>query len=334
MPKKATKTPTKTAKAAEASSAKASDSADDKRRVKLGKYSSFKLQKSMKKYSGPKLPGAFKLLWGSVALLWRYKKVFGILILVYGIMNFVLVQGFSNIHDLSAIKSQYSAGTFDTGNRFTSSLTMFVYLLGSTTSGTSDNSASNTSGYGVLWAIIASLAIIWTLRQLYSDKKIRVRDAFYSGMYPLMPFILVLLVVILQLLPLIAGAEVYSLVMSNGIAVSGTEQLAWGMLVFLLGILSCYMISSSLFAVYVVCLPDMAPMKALRSARQLVLRRRWTVMRKVLFLPLVLLLLTAIIMLPVITFLPAVAGWLFFILCMVGLAVMHNYYYALYRSLL
>ena len=55
-----------------------------------------------------------------------------------------------------------------------------------------------------------------------------------------------------------------------------------------------------MFALYIVTLPDMTPMKALRSARELVRYRRWTVLRKVLFLPLMLLVVAAIIMVPII----------------------------------
>ena len=72
---------------------------------------------------------------------------------------------------------------------------------------------------------------------------------------------------------------------------------------FFLALLSLYMICSSLFALYIVTLPNVTPMKALRSARQLVLHRRFLVLRKILFMPLALLVLGAIIMIPLIIFL-------------------------------
>ena len=89
-------------------------------------------------------------------------------------------------------------------------------------------------------------------------------------MYPLIPFILVLLVCCLQLLPLIIGSSLYSLVVSNGIAVQPIEKFVWALLFASLALLSLYMITSSLFALYISTLPDMTPMKALRSARELV----------------------------------------------------------------
>src|SRR5690606_28518012 len=117
----------------------------------------------------------------------------------------------------------------------------------------------------MLLLLIASLAIIWALRKTHGDVKVRARDAFYQGMYPLIPFILVLLVIGLQLLPLLLGSSLYSLVTTNGIAVHAIEQTAWLLLFGGLSLLSLYMLSSSLFALYIVTLPNMTPMKALRS---------------------------------------------------------------------
>ncbi len=54
------------------------------------------------------------------------------------------------------------------------------------------------------------------------------------------------------------------------------------MIFFLLAMLTLIYVKSSLFALYIVTLPDMTPMKALRSARELARYRRWTVLRKIL----------------------------------------------------
>jgi len=142
------------------------------------------------------------------------------------------------------------------------------------------------------------------------------------------------LVVGLQLVPLGVGSALYSTVINNGIAVTVVEKIIWGLLFFVLAVLSLYMLSSSLFALYIVTLPDMTPFKALRSARELVRYRRWTVLRKIIFLPLGLLLLAAIVVVPVIIFITPAAQWVFFVCTMAGLALVHSYMYNLYRELL
>jgi hypothetical protein len=153
-------------------------------------------------------------------------------------------------------------------------------------------------------------------------------------MTPLVPFLLVLVVIGLQLLPLVIGASLYAGVINNGLALYTVEKLAWALLAGLLGLLTLYMISSSIFALYIVTLQDMSPMQALRSARGLVRYRRWTVLRKLLYLPLVLLVAAAIIMLPIILLITPLAPWVFFILTMFSLIAAHAYVYTLYRELL
>ena len=182
--------------------------------------------------------------------------------------------------------------------------------------------------------MITSLAVIWALRQVLAGVRVRVRDAYYLGMYPLIPFILVLLVIAVQLLPLVIGGTIYGIVISNGIAVYTVEKLAFALLFILLALLSLYMLSSSLFALYIVTLPDMTPMKALRSARELVRHRRWTVLRKILCLPIILLIVAAVIMVPIIIVLTPLAQWVFFVLTMFAVAAVHTYMYTLYRELL
>jgi phosphatidylglycerophosphate synthase len=78
----------------------------------------------------------------------------------------------------------------------------------------------------------------------------------------------------------------------------------------------------------------MTPMKALRSARELVMHRRWEVLRKLIFLPIALIIIATLIMVPLLLITAPVAVWVFFIMTIVGLVVAHSYVYALYRELL
>jgi hypothetical protein len=142
------------------------------------------------------------------------------------------------------------------------------------------------------------------------------------------------MVVGLQLIPLLVGSTLYAVVTTNGIAVTVIEKLIWLFVFGVLALWTLYMLSSSLFALYIVTLPDMTPLKALRSARELVRHRRWTVLRKILWLPLALLLIAAVLMVPIIIWLTPLAQWLFFVLTMFVLVAVHGYMYTLYRELL
>lgn len=298
------------------------------RRLKAPQYKNFRLGKHIKHQQS--LPNAWKISKQAAELLWQYRKLIIGITLIYGVLNIILVRGFSGGTDVSSLKNEFNQVFSGNWGHLTTSLTVFALLVTS-----AGNTSSSTGGaYQFLLLVIVSLAIIWTFRQVLAGGKVRVRDGFYRGMYPLIPFILVLLVIGLQLIPLLIGSALYSTVISNGIAVYAIEKFLWALLFFLMALLSLYMISSSVFALYIVTLPDMTPMKALRSARELVRFRRWTILRKILFLPLILLIVAGAVMLPVIALATPAAQWLFFVITMLAVAVVHAYMYTLYRELL
>jgi hypothetical protein len=298
------------------------------RQLKTPKYKSFRFSKSIKHPT--KLPNSWKIAKRALLLLWAHKRFFAVLILVYGVFNIVFVRGLGTTNDVGSVKSTFDQiFTGHLGHLF-SGLAVFSLLITS-----SGNTSSATAGtYQTLLVLIVSLAVVWSLRQFMVKGKIRVRDSFYFGMYPLIPVLLILLVIGIQLLPLLIGANLYSTVTSNGIAVYAAEKAGWIIIYAGLALWSVYMITSSVFALYIVTLPNMTPMKALKSARELVRFRRWSVMRRVIFLPVILLICSAIIMLPIIIFITPLAEWVFFLLTMIGIVAVHAYMYTLYRELL
>jgi len=278
----------------------------------------------------PSLPNVLQLTKTTTQMLWSNKAVLGGIALIYGLLSILLVQGLAATTDVVSVKQQLNQVFTGNLGSIASSFSVFMILVGSAGSGSSQSAGV----YQFFLGLIASLAIIWALRQLYSNVTIRIRDAYYRGMTPLVPFVLVLLVVGLQLLPMLIGSSIYSTVISNGIAVTAIEKLLWLALFLGLTAVSLYFISSSVIALYIATLPDMTPLKALRSAKELVKNRRWLVIRKLLFLPVALLVAAAVIMLPVIAIIPIIAPWLFFVLTMLALVVIHTYIYTLYRELI
>ncbi|MDB5185796.1 MAG: hypothetical protein JWL85_319 [Candidatus Saccharibacteria bacterium] len=300
------------------------------RKLASPEYKTFRLQKRIKTTKA-KLPGAFTLFKRSIRHLWQHKKLFGGIVLFYLLLTVLLVKGFSQGMDVRQAKETV-VGLLGGGQaELSASFTVFSYLVGGANATSSDASSSV---YQSILIIVTSLALIWALRQTYAGIKVRVKDAFYKGMYPLVPFSLVLLVIGLQMIPMVFGGFLYTTVFGNGLAVTGIEQLLWGTLILMLVLLSVYMVCSSIFALYVVTLPDLTPMKALRTTRELVRYRRWSIVRKVLFLPAALLILGALIMVPVIFFVPVIAEWLFFAISMFAVVITHGYMYSLYRELI
>lgn len=275
-----------------------------------------------------KLPGAFTLLAEACRLLITNWKLFGGIMLVYGIASLLFVQGVSGNLDTAKTALEEASGAGTNGS-IGSSLILFTYMAGA---------SGNTGGaLQIMLVIMTSLALIWALRHVYAKKSketVRIRDSFYRGMYPLVPFLLVLGVLLLQLIPLMIGGFIYGLVNGSSTPPNGIEMLLWTMLLGLSAAASLYLVCSSVFALYIVCLPDTGPVQALRLARTLVQRRRWTIVRKLLFLPISMFVITATLTVPIILIAPAVASVCFFILSLGVIAVVHGYLFTLYRKLL
>jgi hypothetical protein len=313
----------------ESDSKKTHKSQAENRKLQESKYSSFKLQKKIR-VKGKKVASAPTLLNRSFAHLLNNKKHYGLITLIYTVLSIVFVGVLSNEEDLNLLKETFDDFLETPRGRVVTGVTMIGYIVRSV--GGASNEAS-----GLLQAMliaIFSLAIIWSLRQLMADKKITVRDSFYKGVYPLVPFFMITLVIGLQTLPLFVGGLLYGFAVGQPFTSSNIELGFWVILATLLATLTVYMVASSIFALYVATLPNMTPMKALRSARELVRYRRLLVLRKLLFLPVALILIGIIIILPVALYLTPIAEITYLLLLMFSFPLTHTYLYLLYRELL
>lgn len=301
------------------------------RRIKVPEYKSFKISKSIKR-TDKKIIGSGRLLMKSISTVLKNWKLFGGLVVVYLLLTLILVKGFGLSSQLAELKNSIQDLTSGQSSQIITSLTLFGVLLGNSNATSSDVAST----YQSFILVLMSLVIIWSLRHSLAGKKqkLGVKDAFYKGIYPLIPFLIVLIIIGLQLIPIVSASVIFGLVITGGLAVTLIEQVLWILLLILLALLSIYMVTSSVFALYIVTLPDVKPMQAIRSASELVKNRRWIIMRKVMILPLALLILAAIIIVPIIMVSPVVAEGMFFVISMGGLVLVHSYYYHLYRELL
>ncbi len=274
-----------------------SKSANKPRVRSLPKHRSFRISKKRLKQPAA-VPGALALFAKTFGLLRTNKRLFLGIALINLIISFVFVQGVGSAFNIVDIKQNFEELLGKDSSRVNTGVALFSYLLGS--AGSTTSQAAGT--YQLFLILTTSLAVIWAVRQVLASEKPAVRDSFYKGMYPLIPFLLILFVIGLQLVPLLLGNLIFSTVIQNGLAVTTVETAVWLLLYACLAVLSFYMLTSSLFALYISTLPDMTPLKALRSARQLVLHRRFAVALRIIALPAVLLLLSALIFIPLLIF--------------------------------
>lgn len=278
-----------------------------------------------------KLPAAWKILWDSIKHLYRYKKLFLGVLAIYAIMNILFVKGLSGNFQLETLRRQLSSTFGGQLSTLSTGIALFGLLIGSSSSSQNESA----SAYQTLIVIIISLALIWGLRRTYGKpSKLRIRDAFYQGMYPLVPLFVVLFFILLQLIPFAISSSIYSIIQGGGLAVTGIERFIF-LFIFVAGLgVSVYFLSSSIFAFYIVTIPNIQPRMALKQARKLVKYRRLVIIRKLLFLPVALLVFAAAVLIPMIIIFTPAAEILFFVFTILVLAVFHSYMYTLYRELL
>lgn len=305
---------------------KRSASSKPKKR-KAPKHRSFRLSQriSVKSVMGP-----WQITKQTLRTVKNNKKLFGGIVVLLTISNLLIVQAYGSFTNLTEIKEGIEAILGDQSSRIGVSWALFGSLVSS-----GMGQSSETAGiYQSILVTIFSLAIIWALRQVLAQEKIAFKDIFYKGMYPLIPFILVLFVIGLQLLPAVVGSFIYTTIFTDGLAVTALEQVLWVLFCLLLYVFSAYMILSSIFAVYIVTLPDMTPMKALRSARSIVFGRRFKIAVRIVYLATILCLLSLAILMPVIFLATGAAQYVVYLLLAIILVFSHSYMYILYRELL
>lgn len=274
------------------------------------------------------LPGSFKLTWQVLTIFKTYWKKLGGIVLVYLFLNIVFASGISNISsNFATIKSDLKLSG---GHGLWHAAGGFGSLVATSGAG---GSATGSALQSILF-IVESLVIIWALRHLLSGQPITVKLAYYKATTPLIPFLLVIAMIIIQLLPVTIGGYVLAAV-STSIFTSSVLATVFTTVVFLLlAAWSLYMVSASVFGLYIVTLPDMQPRQALRSAKDLVRFRRLTVLRKVFFMPLFVLAVMAIIIVPLILWVSVLVPYVFYLLSMLAILFVHSYLYSLYRELI
>ena len=269
-------------------------------------------------------PTSFSVLDQVFRLFQKHWKVLGGIMLVYLVLNIVFANGLSTvINNFSSVKDNLAAS-----RNFSGALDGFGSLLGGSAGGSESASVIQS-----VLVVLASLVIIWALRQLLAGKKFSVKEAYYGSMFPLIPFLLVILVIIIQLLPITLGAGLVALIVS-ALSSSGLATFIMVLLFLPLFAWSVYMLSSSIFALYIVTLPDMQPRQALRSAKKLVSFRRLKIIRRLLFLPIFILVVMAVVILPLILYVHILVVAVFYLLSILAFLFAHTYLYTLYRGLL
>lgn len=278
--------------------------------------------------SAGKVPTMRSNLRRSSAIVQRHWKPLLINTGIYGVLYFLFVRVLTavNIDELqNAVELVFGDGE--------SSFTTQVLTVG-TLFGESANFNSQTGLLFAIVTIISSLAMIWLLRKIWGQRKVSVKEAFYQGMYPLIPFSLVLLFMIVQLIPFSIAAFIFQTAFNNGLTVTLIEKIFF-VSVFATGsIISAYFLIGSIIGLYAVTVPGVTPSQARKSAKRVLRGRRFLVLKQVLLFMILSGFVGTAPMLLVVWVLPQVAVIAAAVMIVLGLPWFNLYFYGLYRDLL
>lgn len=273
-----------------------------------------------------KLSSVRSLLTSTFGLLRKDWRTFGGITVVYAIGVLIFVRSFSIGSDAVATVASVSGGV---SAKLSESVTQMATLLADANASISAAS----SVYQIIISTICCLALIWAFRQILSHEKASVTQSFYQGMTPLVKYLLVLVMFGVQLIPVAVGGYLLSIIISSG-AFFGWELWAAMVVFLMLALWSLRLVTHSIFALFITTLPDMTPLKALRSAKKMVYRRRMLIWRKLLGAVVVALLVAVVLLLPFVLWWSVAAPWMVYVLSVVGVPVGQAYLYTLYREIL
>ncbi len=251
------------------------------------------------------LPGYFSFTNYVRKILWKNRKLFLLLALVYTLVSAVLV-GIASQDTYTTLTTtiEETSGDLFAGNWGQVGKAGLLFI--STISGGISNNLSDVQQlYTGLIILMTWLTTVWLLRNIVAGHKVKLRDGLYNSTSPLLSTFLVGVVLTLQLLPFAFAVIGYSAASSTGLLTGGVEAMLFWIAAGLLTLVSLYLITSTFIALVVVTLPGMYPVEAIRTAGDLVIGRRIRILLRLLWLGLGIALSWVIIMIPVILF----DGW-------------------------
>lgn len=231
---------------------------------------------------------------------WRERKTFLLMTVLFTVVYIIMV-GFLGQEEYTALGDtlQQTGGNFFDGalGAVEGAGVLLMSLVSASTTAYGDEAQQVISGllFLLLW-----LCVVWFLRNRLANRSVKLRDALYNSGAPLLSTLAIGLIIGVQLLPLGIAMIGYYAAVSSGLLESGIPAMLFWIAAVLLGLLTAYWLTSSMFATVIVTLPGMYPLKAIRSAGDIVLGRRVRILMRWLVMLVVVGLWWLVIMVPLI----------------------------------
>ena len=216
-------------------------------------------------------------------------------ILFVGLMSESTYRQFQDVLD----QTTEQMGMGDIGSFAKSGLLLISTV---TTGGLSGESSESATVFAVIIFLIIWLTTVFILRHRLAEHSIKLRDALYNAMTPLLSTFVIFFIAVIQCNPIL----LFIIVLSAAIQTVFLETPFYALVFFIFAavmiILSLYLLSSSLIALVAVTAPGMYPMRALHAASDLMMGRRVRFILRLIALFFTIIIVWVIVMLPLIFF--------------------------------
>ena len=275
----------------------------DKRGKRISPHKSFRRSYREDYVRETNVPGIMYHIFASFRIIFKNWKLFLPLLIIAVVLNAALVgimseSGYVQFQEVMDESSKTVTGG-ELGNVAKAGLLLISTI---TTGGLSGESSEAAVVFGVIIFLIIWLVTIFLLRHLLAGHKVKLRDGLYNAMTPLISTFVVFAVAVIQCIPIFLLIIVYSAAVQTDFLATPFYALLFFIFAALMILLSGYLLSSSLIALVAVSAPGLYPMKALRTASELMMGRRVKFILRLVALIIALAFMWVIVMLPLMVF--------------------------------
>ncbi|MBR2803268.1 hypothetical protein IKE19_01705 [Candidatus Saccharibacteria bacterium] len=249
------------------------------------------------------VPGIMYHIVATFKMIFKNWRVFLPLTILAVVLSVVLVGLMSEdtYRQFQKVLDQTSEqmGTGDIGNVARAGLLLISTV---TTGGLSGSSSEVTIVFSVLIFLMIWLVTIFLIRHIMAKQKVKLRDALYNAMTPLISTLVVFVVAVIQAVPIFILIIAYSAAVRTEFLATPFYALVFFVFAALMILLSGYLLSSTLMAFVAVSAPGMYPMPAMQATSELMRGRRIRFCLRIVALIIAMVIMWVLVMMPLILF--------------------------------
>lgn len=265
-------------------------------------HRSFRLTRRRDYDRSLKLPGYFAFSKYVFKILWTNRKIFLLMALLYATLSLIMVGITSQDTYLTLQDTLKSTGGSILNGGWGELGKSFLLFITTISVGASDGLSDVQQIYSIIIILLTWLTSVWLLRNIIAGRKVRLRDGLYNSGAPIFPTFLIALLFLFQLLPFAIAIIGYSAASTTGFLSGGIEAMLFWVVAGLLTIMSLYFIIGTLFALIIITLPGMYPSVAIKTAGDMVVGRRFRILKRLIWMLMCVLISWIVIIIPLIIF--------------------------------